>query len=38
MPLDEAYRAVHDGRIIDAKTILLIQHLMLTRSGEQAAG
>jgi nudix-type nucleoside diphosphatase (YffH/AdpP family) len=31
MSLDEAYRAIHDGRIIDAKTILLIQHLMLTR-------
>jgi len=37
MPLDEAYRAVHDERIIDAKTILLIQHLVLQRAGLVAA-
>lgn len=29
MTLDEAHAAVMDGRIIDAKTILLIQHLRL---------
>jgi hypothetical protein len=27
--LDEALEAVHDGRIIDAKTIMLLQHLKL---------
>jgi len=32
MSLDDAYGAIHDGRIIDAKTIILIQHLMLERS------
>jgi nudix-type nucleoside diphosphatase (YffH/AdpP family) len=30
MPLDEAYRFCLDGRIVDAKTIILVQHLMLT--------
>ncbi|WP_442578016.1 NUDIX domain-containing protein [Mesorhizobium sp. ASY16-5R] len=30
MPLDEAYRSCLDGRIVDAKTIILVQHLMLT--------
>ncbi|MDQ6434520.1 NUDIX domain-containing protein [Mesorhizobium sp. LHD-90] len=30
MPLEEAYRACLDGRIVDAKTIILVQHLMLT--------
>ena len=29
MGLDEAYAAIGDGRIIDAKTIMLIQHLKL---------
>jgi hypothetical protein len=29
MPLDEALAGVTDGRIIDAKTIILIQHLKL---------
>ena len=29
MPLDEAAAAIGDGAIIDAKTILLIQHLLL---------
>lgn len=29
MPLDEALASVADGRIIDAKTIILIQHLKL---------
>ncbi|MGO4833502.1 GDP-mannose pyrophosphatase, partial [Rhizobiaceae sp. 2RAB30] len=29
MPLDEALAATRDGRIADAKTILLIQHLKL---------
>lgn len=31
MDLGEAMAAVHDGRIVDAKTIMLIQHLMLDR-------
>jgi len=30
LPLEEAFAAVVDGRIIDAKTIMLIQHLMLS--------
>ena len=29
MPLDEALAGISDGRIIDAKTIILIQHLKL---------
>ena len=29
MTLDDALDAIHDGRIIDAKTILLVQHLKL---------
>ncbi|RUT88035.1 GDP-mannose pyrophosphatase, partial [Mesorhizobium sp. M7A.T.Ca.US.000.02.1.1] len=29
MPLDEALAGIADGRIIDAKTIILIQHLKL---------
>jgi nudix-type nucleoside diphosphatase (YffH/AdpP family) len=29
LPLEDAYAAALDGRIIDAKTIMLIQHLML---------
>ncbi|WP_054313132.1 NUDIX domain-containing protein [Mesorhizobium sp. 1M-11] len=29
MPVDEAMAAISDGRIIDAKTILLLQHLKL---------
>lgn len=29
MPLDDAFAACRDGRIVDAKTILLIQHLKL---------
>ena len=32
MPLDEAYRATRDGRIIDAKTIMLIQHLVIDQA------
>jgi hypothetical protein len=35
MTLDEAFAATRDGRIVDAKTILLVQHLMLE---EAAAG
>lgn len=31
MPLDEAFKAIRDGRIVDAKTIMLVQHLMLAR-------
>ncbi|MGI6853073.1 NUDIX domain-containing protein [Mesorhizobium sp. 1B3] len=31
MELDEALAAIHDGRIVDAKTIMLIQHVMLDR-------
>lgn len=31
MPLDEALRAITDGRIMDAKTIILLQHLQLER-------
>jgi nudix-type nucleoside diphosphatase (YffH/AdpP family) len=30
MPLDEAMAAVLDGRIVDAKTIMLLQHLKLS--------
>jgi nudix-type nucleoside diphosphatase (YffH/AdpP family) len=29
MTLVEALAAIHDGRIVDAKTIILVQHLML---------
>ncbi|TIO79852.1 MAG: GDP-mannose pyrophosphatase, partial [Mesorhizobium sp.] len=29
MPLDEALAGITDGRIVDAKTIILIQHLKL---------
>lgn len=32
MPLRDAYDACLDGRIIDAKTIILVQHLMLTEA------
>jgi nudix-type nucleoside diphosphatase (YffH/AdpP family) len=32
MGLDEAFAATRDGRIIDAKTILLVQALMLARA------
>lgn len=31
MELDEALVAIHDGRIVDAKTIMLVQHVMLDR-------
>lgn len=31
MELDEALAAIHDGRIVDAKTIMLIQHVVLDR-------
>lgn len=31
MELDEALAAIHDGRIVDAKTIMLVQHVMLDR-------
>jgi nudix-type nucleoside diphosphatase (YffH/AdpP family) len=34
MSLDEALAAIHDGRIIDAKTIMLIQHLKLEEAGQ----
>lgn len=33
MPLDDAAAAIRDGRVIDAKTILLIQHLLLEERG-----
>jgi nudix-type nucleoside diphosphatase (YffH/AdpP family) len=33
MTLADAYAATQDGRIIDAKTIVLIQHLILTEQG-----
>ncbi|TIM60494.1 MAG: GDP-mannose pyrophosphatase, partial [Mesorhizobium sp.] len=33
MPLDEALAGIHDGSIIDAKTIILIQHLKLNPIG-----
>lgn len=33
MTLKDAYAATRDGRIIDAKTIILIQHLMLEQAG-----
>ncbi|MER8426574.1 NUDIX domain-containing protein [Mesorhizobium sp. M1403] len=33
MPLDEALAGIHDGRILDAKTIILIQHLKLNPIG-----
>ncbi len=32
LPLDEAFSATSDGRIIDAKSIMLIQHLVLNAS------
>jgi len=32
LPLDDAFAATGDGRIIDGKTIMLIQHLVLSRS------
>ncbi|HWK66705.1 MAG TPA: NUDIX domain-containing protein [Rhizobiaceae bacterium] len=31
MELGEALAAIHDGRIVDAKTIMLIQHVVLER-------
>lgn len=31
LSLDDAFAAIGDGRIIDAKTIMLIQHLVLAR-------
>jgi hypothetical protein len=34
MPLDEAWRMVAAGEIADAKTVILIQQLMLRRGGE----
>ncbi len=33
MSLDDAFAAISDGRIVDAKTILLIQHRILERAG-----
>lgn len=33
MPLDEALAAIADGRIVDAKTIMLLQHLKLEALG-----
>lgn len=33
MPLDDALAAMFDGRIIDAKTIMLLQHLKLQLAG-----
>lgn len=33
IPLDEAFGMIKDGRIADAKTIILIQHLVLKRGG-----
>jgi nudix-type nucleoside diphosphatase (YffH/AdpP family) len=37
MSLDDAFAATRDGRIIDAKTILLVQALMLDEPGSRAA-
>jgi nudix-type nucleoside diphosphatase (YffH/AdpP family) len=37
MSLDEAMAAVLDGRIVDAKTIMLLQHLKLSFAGATAA-
>jgi nudix-type nucleoside diphosphatase (YffH/AdpP family) len=36
--LDEAWRMVLDGRIADAKTVLLLQHLLLERAGLAVPG
>lgn len=38
MPLTEALAAVADGRIIDAKTIMLLQHLRLETTAGQVSG
>jgi nudix-type nucleoside diphosphatase (YffH/AdpP family) len=38
VPLDEAWRMVLDGRIADAKTVLLLQHAMLARAGVAVPG
>lgn len=35
LSLEDAFAAVGDGRIIDAKTIMLIQHLILARTMER---
>lgn len=35
LSLDDAYAAIGDGRIIDAKTIILIQHLVLAKAAER---
>jgi nudix-type nucleoside diphosphatase (YffH/AdpP family) len=32
MALDDAFAAIGDGRIVDAKTIMLVQHVMLERT------
>lgn len=37
MGLDEALSAIADGRIVDGKTIILIQHLALRRAGLEEA-
>ena len=37
MGLGDAFAATRDGRIIDAKTIVLVQALMLEESGVRAA-
>jgi nudix-type nucleoside diphosphatase (YffH/AdpP family) len=37
MSLDDASAATRDGRIMDAKTILLVQHLMLEETDARAA-
>jgi GDP-mannose pyrophosphatase NudK len=38
LPLEEAWRMVLDGRIADAKTVLLLQHAMLARAGVEVPG
>lgn len=38
VPLDEAWRMVLDGRIVDAKTVILLQHAMLARAGVAVPG
>lgn len=36
MPFQEAMTAIRDGRIVDAKTIMLLQHLALNQfAGER---
>jgi nudix-type nucleoside diphosphatase (YffH/AdpP family) len=37
-PLDEAWAMVRRGDIVDAKTVLLLQHLLLSRGGDARGG